>query len=65
MFPILPRWDGAPEIIREKAASPDAWGAKSPTKKGFYDWNGVDMAAYQERVNAPYWNFCKWDFPKE
>ena len=65
VFPILPRWDSAPEIIREKAESPDAWGAKSPTKKGFYDWNGVDMAAYQERVNAPYWNFCKWDFPKE
>ena len=65
VFPILPRWDEAPEIIREKAESPDAWGAKSPTKKGFYDWNGVDMAAYAERVNEPYWKFCKWDYPKE
>ena len=64
VFPILPRWDGAPEIIREKAESPDAWGARSETKRGFYDWNGVDMAAYAERVNAPYWKFCAWDFPK-
>ena len=65
VFPILPRWDGAPEIIREKAESPDAWGARSETKRGFYDWNGVDMAAYAEKVNAPYWKFCQWDFPKE
>ena len=65
VFPILPRWDGAPDIIREKAESPDAWGARSETKRGFYDWNGVDMAAYAERVNAPYWKFCAWDFPKE
>lgn len=65
VFPILPRWDGAPEAIREKAESADAWGARSPTKKGFYDWNGVDMQAYQERVNAPYWRFCQWEFPAE
>ena len=63
VFPILPRWDGVPGIIREKAESPDAWGAASPTKQGFYDWNGVDMTAYQERVNAPYWTYCKWEFP--
>lgn len=65
VFPILPRWDGAPEIIREKAESEDAWGARSPTKRGFYDWNGVDMQAYSERVNAPYWDFCKWQFPEK
>ena len=65
VFPALPRWDGAPEIIREKAESPDAWGAASPTHLGFYDWNGVDSAAYQERVNAPYWDFCRWSFPEK
>ena len=65
VFPILPRWDGAPASIREKAESPDAWGSRSPTKRGFYDWNGVDMAAYSEKVNAPYWRFCEWEFPKE
>lgn len=65
VFPKLPRYDRAPASIREKAESPDAWGAKSPTKKGFYDWNGVDMVAYQEKVNAPYWKFINWEFPKE
>ena len=47
------------------AESEDAWGAKSPTKRGFYDWNGVDMEAYQKKVNAPYWRFIDWEFPKE
>ena len=65
VFPILPRWDKAPDIIREKAESPDAWGAKSPTKRGFYDWNGVDMVEYQKKVNAPYWRFIDWKFPTE
>ena len=35
-----------------KAESEDAWGAKSPTKRGFYDWNGVDMEAYQKTVET-------------
>ena len=52
------RWDC-------KAESPDAWGAKSPTKRGFYDWNGVDMVEYQKKVNAPYWRFIDWKFPTE
>ena len=65
VFPILPRWDAAPDCIREKAESPDAWGAKSPTKLGFYDWNGVDMVEYQKKVNAPYWKFINWEFPAE
>ena len=25
----------------------------------------VDMEAYAERVNEPYWKFCQWDLPKE
>ena len=65
VFPNLPRWDSAPKILREKAESPDAWGMNSETKRGFYDWNGVDMKEYAEKVNAPYWKFCAWDFPKE
>lgn len=65
VFPILPRWDSAPKCIVEKAESPDAWGAKSPTKRGFYDWNGVDMVEYQKKVNAPYWKFINWQFPTE
>lgn len=64
VFPKLPRYEQAPELIKNKAESPDAWGAASPTKRGFYDWNGVDFQAYAERVNAPYWDFCRWNFPK-
>ena len=30
-------------------------GAKSDSKTGFYDWNGVDMEAYAKRVSDPYW----------
>jgi len=63
VFPALPRYEEAPACIREKAESSDAWGARAPAKRGFYDWNGVDMAAYQQRVNAPYWKFINWDFP--
>ena len=33
--------------------------------EGFYDWRGVDMEAYAERVNEPYWKFCQWDFPEK
>jgi hypothetical protein len=43
----------------------DDTGARAESKTGFYDWNGVDMKAYQERVNAPYWRFIDWDLPKE
>jgi 3-hydroxybutyryl-CoA dehydrogenase len=35
-------------------------GPKSPSKTGFYDWNGVDMEAYASRVSAPYWNMFDW-----
>ena len=63
VFPALPRYEEAPPIIREKAASPTAWGARAEEKRGFYDWNHVDMAAYKERVNAPYWKFAVCDYP--
>ncbi|MCD8100794.1 MAG: 3-hydroxyacyl-CoA dehydrogenase NAD-binding domain-containing protein [Oscillospiraceae bacterium] len=65
VFPILPRYEGAPDCIKEKAESPDAWGAKSPTKRGFYDWSNVDMVEYQKKVNAPYWKFINWELPTE
>ena len=65
VFPNLPRYDEAPALVREKAESPDAWGARAPEKRGFYDWNQVDMTAYQERVNAPYWKFAACTLPEE
>ena len=64
VFPVLPRYECAPGIVREKAESEDAWGARSPSKRGFYDWADVDMDAYGTRVNAPYWRFIDWEFPK-
>ena len=63
VFPALPRYEGAPDIVREKAESADAWGARSPSKRGFYDWSDVDPSAFGERVNAPYWKFICWGFP--
>ena len=63
VFPALPRYEGAPAIVREKAESADAWGARSPSKRGFYDWSDVDPVAYGKRVSEPYWGFINWEFP--
>jgi 3-hydroxybutyryl-CoA dehydrogenase len=64
VFPTLSNIAQAPHAITGRIADGDT-GANAASHKGFYDWNGVDMAAYQERVNAPYWRFINWDFPKE
>ena len=64
VFPTLSNIDSAPASITDRIARGDL-GARSEGKKGFYDWNGVDMKAYQERVNAPYWKFISWDMPTE
>jgi len=63
VFPTLSNIDSAPSAITDRIARGDT-GARSDGKKGFYDWNGVDMKAYQERVNAPYWRFINWDLPE-
>lgn len=63
-FPALSNITSAPPAITDRIARGDL-GARSENKKGFYDWNGVDMDAYQERVNAPYWKFINWDLPKK
>ena len=63
-FPTLSNITEAPPFVMDRIARGDL-GARSENKKGFYDWNGVDMKAYQERVNAPYWRFVDWDLPKE
>lgn len=64
VFPTLSNLDHAPAAITDRIARGDT-GARAESRKGFYDWNGVDMKAYQERVNAPYWHFCQWEFPEE
>jgi len=64
VFPTLSNIDKAPPAITDRIARGDT-GAKAESKTGFYNWTGVDMEAYQKRVNAPYWNFVKsWDLPK-
>ena len=63
-FPTLSNITEAPPFVTDRIARGDL-GARSENKKGFYDWNGIDMKAYQERVNAPYWRFINWDLPKE
>ncbi|MCL2365739.1 MAG: 3-hydroxyacyl-CoA dehydrogenase family protein [Oscillospiraceae bacterium] len=63
-FPHLSNISSAPPYVTDRIARGDL-GARSENKKGFYDWNGVDMKAYQERVNAPYWRFVDWDLPTE
>jgi 3-hydroxybutyryl-CoA dehydrogenase len=64
VFPTLSNIAGAPPAITDRIARGDT-GARAESHKGFYDWNGVDMPAYRERVNAPYWRFINWDVPKE
>ena len=63
VFPTLSNIDAAPPAITDRIARGDT-GARAESKTGFYDWNGIDMKAYQERVNAPYWRFIDWDLPK-
>jgi len=64
VFPTLSNIDKAPPAITDRIARGDT-GIRSASGKGFYDWNGADLTAFQERVNAPYWKFVTWDIPKE
>ena len=61
LFPIISDAKEVPPVIDALIAEGKD-GARSG--EGFYDWRGVDMEAYAERVNEPYWKFCYWDFPE-
>ena len=61
LFPILSGAKEVPQSIRDLLASGKT-GQKAG--EGFYAWHDVDMQAYTERVNAPYWQFCTWDMPE-
>lgn len=62
LFPILSDEKQVPQMMRDMMARGDM-GAKSG--KGFYDWRGVDMEQYAQRVSEPYWRFCSWEYPVE
>jgi 3-hydroxybutyryl-CoA dehydrogenase len=64
VFPTLSNIDKAPAAITDRIARGDL-GVPSESRVGFYDWNGVDMKAYRDRVSAPYLRFAKWDVPEE
>lgn len=62
LFPLLSDQKDVPKAITDKIEAGDM-GQK--TGKGFYDWRNVDMDAYNERVNLPFWKFFNWDYPKK
>ena len=62
LFPIISDTKTVPKCIDNLIAEGKT-GAKAG--EGFYNWRGVDMDEYRERVNEPYWKFCQWDLPKE
>ncbi|MCL1896377.1 MAG: 3-hydroxyacyl-CoA dehydrogenase NAD-binding domain-containing protein [Clostridiales bacterium] len=64
VFPTLSNADRAPSSITDRIAAGDT-GQRAESGKGFYDWNGVDMEAYRERVDAPYLRFVDWDLPED
>lgn len=62
LFPNLSDAKTVPSILTDLEESGKI-GVKAG--EGFYDWHDVDMDKYRERVNAPYWKFCKWEMPEE
>ena len=62
IFPVLGDRKDIPPVI-DRMIAEGKTGQKAG--QGFYDWTDVDMDAYAERVNAPYWQFCDWDLPTQ
>ena len=63
-WPILSAKTDIPDFMK-KLMEEGKMGAKCGQKQGFYDWNGVDMKAYSERVSKPYWDMVNWTYPEE
>ncbi len=63
-WPILSARTDIPEFMK-KLMDEGKMGARSESRTGFYDWNGVDMEAYAKRVSEPYWRLLDWEFPEE
>ena len=64
VFPILSKAEDIPQFMKDLMAD-GRMGTRSEKHMGFYDWNGVDMKAYSERVSAPYLRMFNWDLPEK
>ena len=64
LFPLLSDEKEVPKMLRDLMEQ-GRMGAANGTGEGFYDWRGVDMDAYRQRVSEPYWRFCAWELPEE
>lgn len=62
LYPLLSDAKETPQIMLQKMAEGKG-GLRDG--EGFYDWRGVDMEAYANRVNEPYWKFCNYSYPTE
>ena len=61
LFKDLSNADKAPKLICDLMDKGE-YGVK--TGKGIYDWSGVDMDDFRERISAPYWSFFNWELPE-
>lgn len=62
LFRDLSHADKAPKLICDLMEKKE-YGVK--TGKGIYDWSGVDMKDFSERISAPYWKYFNWNLPEE
>lgn len=61
VFPTLSAQDKTPDLVKERYEAGD-YGVK--VGRGFYDWTKVDMAAFKDRISAPWWPLFHWDYPQ-
>ena len=64
IWPILSNRTDIPDFMK-KLMEEGKMGPRSESRQGFYDWNGVDMKQFSERVTKPYWSMLSWKFPEE
>ncbi len=62
LFPTLSNATEIPQFMKDMIEK-GYLGQKS--SKGFHDWKDVDIKEYTKSVNAPYIEFCSWDYPLE
>jgi 3-hydroxybutyryl-CoA dehydrogenase len=61
---LFPELCNDEKVIRPITEKIEAGDLGPETGKGFYNWENVDMNAYNARVSAPYWKYFNWKLPK-